>query len=246
MTMQIYIYKSSQQTGPFFTDQIRSMVESGQIDINDYAWHEGIVEWLPLHRVLDFGTTINQARQSVALSPVAPYQIPLPKPVSEFLYIPIIRLIAMSIVTIGFYVTYWMYINWRYLKNRDGLKIRPFWRAWFGIFYFNSLLKAIKNEPIPSGAVPANFSPSGLTTCYVIIAILNFASARSNNPALDLFVIILNLLTFCLLLPAQNHINAINEYRTDRPAYYDFSTGHIVCLILGILYWILILIGLLT
>ena len=244
--MQIYIYKSSQQTGPFLTDQIRSMVKSGQIDINDYAWHEGIVEWLPLHRVLDFGTTIDQASQSVALSPVSSHTLPPPKPVSEFLYIPISRLIAMSIATLGFYVTYWMYINWRYLKNRDGLKIQPFWRAWFGIFYFHSLQKAIKDAPIPSGAVPANFSPSGLATCYVIISIINFAFSRANNSAVTLFLIILELLTFCLLLPAQNHINAINEYRTDRPAYYDFSTGHIVCLILGILYWILILIGLLA
>jgi hypothetical protein len=51
--MQIYIAKSGQQTGPFSIEQLKSMLNSGMIALNDSAWHDGLVAWQPLHQVLN-------------------------------------------------------------------------------------------------------------------------------------------------------------------------------------------------
>ena len=52
-----------------------------------------------------------------------------PRPL--FLHIPVPRLILLSIASCGLYEAYWIYKNWRYIKERDGLNIRPFWRGVF-------------------------------------------------------------------------------------------------------------------
>ena len=53
-----------------------------------------------------------------------------------YLYVPISRLIVMSILSCGIYEIYWIYKNWRYLKEPDHRYIKPFWRAWFSAFLF--------------------------------------------------------------------------------------------------------------
>ncbi|MBI5777965.1 MAG: hypothetical protein HZA49_00725 [Planctomycetes bacterium] len=58
-----------------------------------------------------------------------------PKPEPLFLYIPISRLILLSILSFSLYEFYWIYKNWRYIKEREGLEIKPFWRGFFGIFF---------------------------------------------------------------------------------------------------------------
>lgn len=51
-TMEIYVAKSDQQTGPFSEQQIESMLNSGMIVLTDLAWHAGLSDWVPLHQVL--------------------------------------------------------------------------------------------------------------------------------------------------------------------------------------------------
>lgn len=150
----------------------------------------------------------------------------------------------MSIVSLGIYEAYWIYRNWRYIKERDGLKIQPFWRGFFGIFYIHSLLKAIKTDPATYRIAHAKFSPGGLATGWIMLRFLGNGLARVPDPAVNLIGFVISAPTFLFLLPAQNHINALNEVSSLRPAYYPFSGGHIVCLVLGIIGWLLILAGL--
>ena len=63
-----------------------------------------------------------------------------------FLYIPPARLILLSIASLGLYEAYWLYKNWRYLKERDGLNISPFCRGVIGIFFCHSLLRRIHED----------------------------------------------------------------------------------------------------
>lgn len=242
--MQIYIAKSGQKAGPFSEQQLESMLNSGMVSLTDSAWHEGLSEWLPLHQVLNVSPPVPQLPPIPAIRTTAAISSPPSNSGAMFLYIPTGRLIAMSIVSFGLYDAYWIYRNWRYLKERDGLKIQPFWRGIFGVFFIHSLLKAIKTDPTPSGVAPAKFSPGGLSTGWITLKFIGHVFNRTHDPAVDLIGIIISAPTFCFLLPAQNHINAMNEALPVRPAYYGFSGGHIVCLVIGIIAWLLTLIGL--
>jgi hypothetical protein len=51
-----------------------------------------------------------------------------------------LKFITMSICTFGLYQVYWSYKNWRFVKDRDGLDIMPFWRAFFYPIWHYSLL----------------------------------------------------------------------------------------------------------
>ena len=51
--------------------------------------------------------------------------------VPQFLAVSPVKFVAMSLCTFSLYEMYWSYKNWRIIKDRDGSKIMPFWRAFF-------------------------------------------------------------------------------------------------------------------
>ncbi len=51
-TVEIYILRDGQQTGPFQRDSLKNGVSSGQIASDSWAWHEGLSEWKSLGAVL--------------------------------------------------------------------------------------------------------------------------------------------------------------------------------------------------
>ena len=160
-----------------------------------------------------------------------------------FLYIPTGRLLAMSIATLGIYDAYWVYKNWRFFKERDGLKIQPFWRAVFTYFFMASLLKAIKTDPAANKILPAQFSSSGLAAGWLVLSIIGSMLGRSPEPEVNFLGVIISAPAFCFLMPVQNYINELNEALPSRPAYCGWSTGHIVCLVIGIIGWLVVLAG---
>jgi hypothetical protein len=158
------------------------------------------------------------------------------------LYISPARLILLSIVSMSIYEAYWIYKNWRYIKERDGLDIKPFWRGIFGIFYCHSLLRRIhEDEEARYIQVPA-FSPGGLATGWVILVII--ANIVSRAPGIAASIISAFIPSFLCLVPVQNYINAVTEKRNPTQKFYGWSSGHIVCLVIGIIIWALLLIGL--
>jgi len=168
---------------------------------------------------------------------------PLTTASAMFLYIPVSRLVVMSIVSMGLYEMYWIYRNWRYLKERDGLKIQPFWRGWFGVFYCHSILKAILTDRQTNAIEKASFSAGGLATGWIILVILGAAMGRSDEAAVTFLGTLISLPSFLFFLPVQNYINRVNERISPRPPYKSWSAGHIVCLVWGIIIWLLILGG---
>ena len=219
------------------------MLSSGMISLSDFSWQEGLSSWLPLHQILNVPPPVPQGPPSPPLYP-ATTSASTTSTGTMFLYIPTSRLIVMSIVSLGLYQAYWVYRNWRYLKERDGLRIRPFWRGVFDIFFIPSLFSTIKNDAPTNQIQPATFSPGVLATGWVILWILGYVLGSVPDRAANLVGIIISVPSFCFLLPVQNHINAVNEASPIRPSYYGWSSGHIVCLGVGIIMWILILVAL--
>lgn len=159
-----------------------------------------------------------------------------------FLYIPPARLILLSIASMSLYEAYWIYKNWRYIKERDNLKIKPFWRGIFGIFYCHSLLRSIHEDKDARAVQEPIFSASGLATGWVILMII--ASIVGRAPSIAASIIAAFIPSFLCLVPVQNYINSVTEKRNPGQKVYGWSSGHIVCLVIGIIIWTLLLNGL--
>lgn len=232
-----HITTNGAQQGPYPETQIAEMIASGQLQRTDLCWTEGMSDWAALESV-------------ISLPPVLPPPVPVTSPSRQdsgsepwFLYIPVSRLIFMSLISLGLFEAYWIYKNWRYLKERDGLKIMPFWRGVFGIFFIHGILKEIKNDRGLSSLGRADYSPGALATGWIILMFLGNALGRADDIAVNLVGIVLSAPTFLFLLPAQNYINRINARRSPAPRQSPWSAGHIVVLIVGIIFVGLILIG---
>jgi hypothetical protein len=161
-----------------------------------------------------------------------------------YLHIPISRLIIMSIISFGLYETYWIYKNWWYLKNRDSLYISPFWRGMFGIFYCHSLLRRIHDDKESCSLQMPSFSPGVLATGWVILVIISALVSRL--PGIAIGIISAFIPSFLCLVPVQNYVNSVSDRRNPGQPHYHWSSGHIVCLVFGIIIWALFLIGLVT
>lgn len=159
-----------------------------------------------------------------------------------FLRIPVSRLILLSIASINLYQAYWIYKNWRYIKERDRLNIHPFWRGIFAIFFCHSLLRRIHEDTEARSIQLPTFSPSGLATGWVILLIV--ANIVDHAPGIAASIISAFIPSFLCLVPVQNYINSIEEKRSPGQGFYNWSSGHIVCLVIGIIFWASFLIGL--
>ena len=159
-----------------------------------------------------------------------------------FLYISPARLVLLSIVSMSLYEAYWIYKNWRYIKERDGLDIKPFWRGIFGIFYCHSLLRRIHEDSEARTVQEPTFSAGGLATGWVILII--FANLVSRAPSMAAIIIAAFVPSFLCLVPVQNYINSVTKKRNPNQKFYGWSSGHLVCLVLGLIVWVLILIAL--
>ena len=109
------------------------------------------------------------------------------------------KFVVMSIVTFGLYDLYWSYKNWSYLKKQDGLKISPFWRAWFVLFFHYSLLQRMKNRL--GHRTSATYNSAPLTVAYFALLL----SARLPDP-----LSLLSMLSFIPVLPVVLAVEAAN------------------------------------
>jgi len=152
-----------------------------------------------------------------------------------FLRIPVARLILLSIVSFSLYEAYWLYKNWQYVKQRDNLNIRPFWRGLFGAFFCHKLLRRIHEDQEARTFQVPSFSPGTLATWWVVLVILSSILARI--PGLTASFVAAFVPSFLCFVPVQVYVNAVSERRNPGEPNHPWSSGHIVCLVLGVVCW---------
>ncbi len=161
----------------------------------------------------------------------------------QFLYIPISRLVIMSILTGGLYQAYWMYKNWKYIKERDKMDIKPFWLSVFGIFFIHKLFKIIQDSLTNTTFFADYYSAEPLATVWVVLNVLGSILSRSNDVFINIIGGLLSMFTFLILESVQKYINILNQSIEPKPKYHKWSIGHFVCLFLGLLIWSLSIYG---
>ena len=224
-----------QQQGPIQEAALLDMFSSGRLPPETMVWTRKMQDWAQADQIEGL---IQQSAAATA-SPVAHSSSTVAE--AAFLHIPVSRLIVMSILSCGLYEIYWIYKNWRYLKERDGPNIRPFWRGWFGIFYCHSLLRTIHQDQELTRLQQPHFSPGGLATGWVVLLII--ANIVGRVPETLTSIISFLIPSFLCFVPVQNYINSVNLKKNPNAPHSKWSAGHSVCLVFGMIIWALTLLS---
>jgi hypothetical protein len=147
---------------------------------------------------------------------------------------PLIKLVVMAFVTLGFYVVYWFYRNWKTIKQRGRDDIMPFWRALFSPLWAYSCFREIK-EAIESRRNVASVSPGAMAVAYFL---LNLSSRLPGSWALLAFFIFVPLLPFNSLARNYNHINGQRS-----PDYDRYGALNWLAIVVGGLFLLLVAYG---
>ena len=146
--MQIHVSREGKSYGPYSVGEANAYLQSGELSANDLAWFEGAAGWIPLRQIPEIE---------------CPAMLPPPLPAhgvpSHYHHVAVWKFALLSILTVGTYDIIWFYKNWKFIKERDGSDIMPFWRAIFGVLWCFPLAKDIRQhspEPAPGylGALP--------------------------------------------------------------------------------------------
>ena len=166
--------------------------------------------------------------------------------VEGFLYIPVSRLIFLSMLTFGLYCYYWQYRNWGYVKEREGLSISPFWRAWFWLFFVYALLKAIKKDPYYHQVAQPSFSPLLLAIVAIfsefISQLINRLPYHAETIAAEM-VALMMIGAHLAFIPVQLYVNRCEQkLHSGNTMKSAWSKGHVFCYvwtILALIIWVL-------
>lgn len=74
--MDIYLLRNGEQTGPFPEGEVQSLLKTGGVTLDDFAWRDGLATWQPLHAVL----YPKSATQKILPLPPADAPMPTPEP----------------------------------------------------------------------------------------------------------------------------------------------------------------------
>ena len=149
-----------------------------------------------------------------------------------FLYIPVRRLVLLSILTFGVYCYYWQYRNWVYVKEREGLSISPFWRAWFWLFFVYALLKAMKKDPYYHQVAQPSFSPLLLAIGAIFLELIsNQTHYNTETIVVEVFVLMI-VGPYLAFIPVQRYVNSCERLlQSGKTMKSAWSKGHLFCYI---------------
>ncbi|EXB27136.1 putative membrane protein [Acinetobacter baumannii 1437282] len=146
------------------------------------------------------------------------------------------RFIFLSIISLGLYELWWIFKAWRFFAIKDHLNIMPAARAIFSIFFLYSLFKKIREYAKAQGDVQ-EFSAGWMYIGYIL-----FALVFANLP--DPYWLISSV-SFMFLIPAFVALNHAKKQDDQLNAVIQekFSIAQIFVIIIGSIFWILLLIG---
>lgn len=147
--------------------------------------------------------------------------------------VPTGKFILLSVITFGIYELVWFYRNWNLLKEDKGLKISPFWRAFFAPFFAGSIAGHLQKY-LKEKDSPCDYSPGMIGLSYFIIFIL----WRLPDPYW-----LISFFTFIPMLPLVNAMNSYWQKEEKNLALKNFNWWQIILIVLAIIWLILGIVG---
>jgi hypothetical protein len=155
-----------------------------------------------------------------------------------YFFVPIKRILLMTIASFGLYQLYWWYKQWSYWAYKRK-QVRSFDReaGWF-LFPLMVLDKIQLDEEL-NKVERADFDGRVLFWGWILIGFLvsaPFIFLHINNHLDFIMYASSAICTTLILLPAQKYINRVNEKLGNQ--YEKPGFGHYLCLAAGSIFWI--------
>ena len=154
--------------------------------------------------------------------------------------VSITKLAVLSVMTFGLYEFYWMYKQWKAIRDHDGAYLSPFWRAFFSLFFVHKLFDDIRRRSYLAdlqGNIPAGF----MAVIYIVCALLGRIGDKADSN-------VLWLCSFLTVLPLTVMQSAVNRYvrhcDKNAPMNENISAWNMLAILLGGGVWALVLYGL--
>ncbi|GEM_PF-581669 len=142
----------------------------------------------------------------------------------EYYSVSLKKLTIFSLCTFGLYHIYWNYKNWKAIQVQTGIKITPWARGWFYIFFAYSLFKRVLNSAVRNG-FKIEHSAGKLATLFILLMVL----WKLPNPYW-----LISILDFVPLLYIQKAINFNNSVLNSSAKPDDkFSGKDLLIIIVG-------------
>jgi len=135
-----------------------------------------------------------------------------------------LKLVILSVCTLGLYEIYWFYKNWVLIKKRTGRSIMPFFRAFFAPIWAYSYFKYLSESADDAGLL-SGFSAGLLAVAYFSL----YLASQLPDP----FWLLSYFSAICLL-PANWLASELNKLSTnDTEVQREFSILNWVAICIG-------------
>lgn len=154
---------------------------------------------------------------------------------------------VLYLATLGLYTLYWDYKQWALIKRTTHGSEWPVPRAIFNIFFQHSLNAEI-DQRLHRQGIAFDWSPNGRATAIVFVLLVHSVSGRISDTelggtwALAIMLACIPVLTW-LRLKVQRAANTACGDPLGR-SNSSFGAANIIWIVLGSLFWLLVLIGL--
>ncbi|MBI2176168.1 DUF4234 domain-containing protein [Candidatus Woesearchaeota archaeon] len=155
---------------------------------------------------------------------------------------PIKKLIILSIVTLGIYEIYWLYRNWKYIKETAKKDIHPKWRTlglivplygiWLIYDQFRTIIKLANQKKVNT-----KFSAGDLTAVYIGLTLIDNRLSWKLPDQYWYFSLVFTVLALLPLIAIQKYFNGYWDKTQKSPEKTDFSIGEVVWIIVGVIFW---------
>jgi hypothetical protein len=167
---------------------------------------------------------------------------------------PIWKFCFLCIITVGIYQLPWAHKLWKFIKERDNLKISAWGRSWFLPFFLYSLCQNVFPLAEEQG-YRKKYSPFQITLFYWFFIVLS----RFHDPlslfywfftVLSRFHGPLSLIGLLSFVPLLSILKAMNYYWEKKqhhlPKRTSFTSREIIWIVFGVIIWFLVILGILA
>ncbi len=156
-------------------------------------------------------------------------------PVAPFFAVSLLKILVLSICTLGLYELYWFYRNWQLIKERESVDISPFWRAFWAFFYCHQCFSRVREYGAANGIRPG-VSVGVLSAGWIITTLTGTLP--------DPYWLIASL-SIGFLLPVQAYANRVNKVAAPQhDPNARFTPWNWVCVVVGGSLFVLAVVGL--
>ncbi len=168
-------------------------------------------------------------------------------PTAPFYVVSMNKFTLLFFITLGSYLLYWFYQNWRLVKEREGLSIWPVPRAIFSIFFTHTLFERVEQQLSHREGVTWNGSL--MATLYVLFSITSSVLDRLSfneigSPTTDILSLLILIPLWQIVASAQRKVNLVcdDEQGTSNSS---LTAVNWIFILLGAVLWLLVIVGLL-